>query len=112
MSDLDDFRESIKVMRTRHIKSMRWARRMQALPISLNAGFLALDIISGDIPFAILAIAMIILGLAMIIQGTRAINRAERRMRQPDWLYVARMEIEIYGKRFEHARSPYGPTGR
>jgi hypothetical protein len=104
MSDLDDFRESLKVMRTRHIKSLRWCRRMQAVPIFFNAGFFALDIVTGNIPFAILAIAMMILGLGLIVQGTRAINRTKRKMRQPDYAYIDRMDLEVFGRTFDHGK--------
>jgi hypothetical protein len=106
MSELDDFHASIRMaltaMRTRHIKNIRWMRRVQAALVFVNAGFFALDIIAGNICLAILALAAIIFGSAIIIQGTRAINRAERRIRKPDYTYIDRMDLAIYGRTFNH----------
>ena len=83
MSELDDFHASMRMaltaMRTRHIKNIRWMRRVQAALVFVNAGFFALDIIAGNICLAILALAAIIFGSAVIIQGTRAINRIKEK---------------------------------
>jgi Flp pilus assembly protein TadB len=102
MSDLDDFHATVRAITARHVKRMHRARRIQVLCLVVDSGVFAFEVTAGvgDALMAAALAVVIMFGLIFIVRQTRAINRTKR----PDYFYIDQMDMEIYGRTFDHGR--------
>jgi hypothetical protein len=94
-----------------NLKTLRAVRRVQVTGLALAGADLPLVIVGGSLGLLLAAVFVTVAWAALICAQTQLIRRREYLDRpRPDYSAIARMEMESFGRTFEHAGAPSGQS--
>ena len=90
-----------------NLKTLRAVRRVQVTGLAFAGADLPLVIVGGSLGLLLAAVFVTVAWAALICAQTQLIRRREYLDRpRPDYSAIARLEMPIWGRTFEHAGAP------